>query len=442
MRAKKIMAAAAAVCLMIFGGQPMYQAWNTMQVQAAQTFVYEEDMWSFASGDLCSGSDTPYLTALLKQTLLKEKTDTETERFQSKLGEVQTDLSYGMSVLALLHDMGIWNVSALDPDAAALGDISAPVNRNALTAWITYYDMLQYSDTITVLDEVGLLTDTTTALTLLEEAAVAAEMGNGLSILRLHETAESHPKTVLVYGIESGSWRKNSVSYDSRILIADPVNAAFSADSCLYYNSGTAAWCIPELEMSDESGAVIGSVIQDIELLNEYGTDPAQLPRLEIQRVFAYPGDTDIPVRMTQEKFPAIVGMSMNIDLSEPAAAVFRPTYESDSYDLGYAVPESLFSAVINEKDWVYVCSLARVNYKAAECTENEPIISFLVTAADRETVIAAAEQYDLPLQTDPEYGEYYAFPVCFNTTDVNNYYLNSVEASEYPLLKNTADQA
>lgn len=422
------------VLCMLVGGTGIFESLKFPSASAAGSFAYEEDMWSFAEKELLDGSE-PYLNSVLKQKLIQGRNDTEIQRIESRLPNELTDISYGMAVLALLHYNGIWNVSDISNTAENLHDFSAPVRKDVFTGFVNYYNLLQYTDEIAALDEEALsLNDSAAAF----QNAETIVSGGSPALIRLHKSSGADPHTVLAYGSETGSWHYTGSVYNKRILVADPADAAFSDKSCIYYNSYNGKWSVPQYEMTSESGAVLGAVISDAQLLNKYGYDPKKLPRMIIEPVFANAGDFDIPITLMQAGTLDIIGISLDADLSPAAEEVLHLSYESESYDLGTALPVAFCSAHVNESALLCTAVLNSIATESMTCKDNVPIISFLMDSADEDTVKAAAEKYNIPLQSDDLHGDYYAFPIYFNTDGMSSYYSDVYESNEFPLLMNS----
>lgn len=224
---KRIFAIILTLCLITGCVRFLPEEWISSPASASDSFNYEEDTWCFSSDLFCDGSTT-YINTQLKQALLKNKNDDEKTRLSEMSAAECTDLSYGMSVLALLHYAGIWNSSEIDNTAGTLRSIPAPIRKNVFYSWLNYYNLLQYTDDIVSLDQLTLSSGDSifTAIDYAETETPA--------VMRLYPSAEStSPATVLIYGSESGSWTFGSEKFENRILIADPVNTEFSEDYCL-----------------------------------------------------------------------------------------------------------------------------------------------------------------------------------------------------------------
>ena len=422
------------VLCMLIGGTGFFDSLKFPSASAAGSFAYEEDTWSFSEKELLDGSE-PYLTTVLKQKLIQGKNDTERQRIESRLPNELTDISYGLAVLELLHYNGMWNVSDISNTAEKLHDFPAPIRKDVLVGFINYYNLLQYTDEIADLDEKALsLNDSGAAF----QNAESIVSGGSPALIRLYENSGAEPHTVLAYGSETGAWHYTGSVYNRRILLADPANTAFSDSACLYYNSYNGKWSVPQYEMTSESGAVLGAVISDAQLLNKYGYDPKKLPRMMIEPVFANAGDSEIPITLMQAGALDIIGISLDADLSPAAEEVLHLSYESESYDLGNALPVAFCSAHVNESALLCTAVLNSIATDSMTCKDNEPIISFLMDSADEKTVKAAAEKYNIPLQSDDLHGDYYAFPVYFNTDGMSSYYSDVYESNEFPLLMNS----
>lgn len=424
---KKIILIVLSICLLLGNLEFVNRAYNA-SVSAAGDFSFYEDIWSFSSDAILNGSE-PYLTVELRNKLLNGRNSSEKERIENRLNTVCTDVSYGLAVLELLHYNGVWRASDIAHGAYSLHDVPAPVRADALTGLINYYDLLQYTDDIAALDENALSEGSSKAIINAENAV----SDGGIAVMRLYKSSSSDAHTVLLCGLEKGSWNYQGTRYDSRILISDPSDNAFSQGSCLYYTSG-GKWIIPDAGMSSQSGGLLGAVISDTAVLRKNGADPLKLPKLSVESVFVSPGETVIPITLYESCIPEAFGMSMDIDLSQEAAEILHLSFDEGSYELGGAVPMNLSSFIVNEPELIVSFFINSVT-NGIICEDNDSVITFGMDCADEKTVRAAAEKYGLPLLYDDVYGGYYSFPIGFNTSDNCNYYSEMSEKTEYPIL-------
>lgn len=424
---KRIILIVLSICLLLGNLEFVNRAYNA-SVSAAGDFSFYEDIWSFSSDAILNGSE-PYLTVELRNKLLNGRNSSEKERIENRLNTVCTDVSYGLAVLELLHYNGVWSASDIAHGADSLRDVSVPVRADALTGLINYYDLLQYTDDIVTLDE-NALSEGSSKAVLNAEKAVSE---GGVAVMRLYKNSSSDAHTVLLCGSEKGSWNYQGTRYDSRILIADPLNNAFSQGSCLYYTSD-GKWIIPDAGMSYQSGGLLGAVISDTAVLRKNGADPLKLPKIYVESVFVSPGETVIPITLYESCIPEAFGMSMDIDLSPETAEILHLSFDEGSYELGDAVPMNLSSFIVNEPELIVSFVINSVT-NGMICEDNDSVITFGMDCADEKTVRAAAEKYGLPLLYDDMYGGYYAFRVGFNTSTESNYYSEMSEKTEYPIL-------
>lgn len=428
---KKIFAIITALCvalcsIRLSSGLQMISGW------ASDGFVYEEDTWGFSQAEFLDG-EKPYLQTVLQQKLLTGFTEDETARFKTAMAEPAEDISYGLSLLAMLCYEGIWEPSDVSNTAESLHDIAAPVRKDVFEGWINYYNLLQYTDDIVFMDELASMNDASASL-----QAAASAVKSGTALLRVKGTDSSAPVTMLIYGSENGSWSFDGTEYESRILAANPDNTEFSDEACLYYNADAGEWCIPQLKMSDASGAVLGAVIDDADLLNTYGYDPAKLPRMILEPVTVYPGQTDIPITMMQAGIPEAVGISLNIDLHPALEAVMSMSYSVESYDMGSALPVVACVSHYNEQQLICTTVMSASASSGIVCSDYEMYISFLMNLSDAAAVRDAAEEYGIELQNNEELGDHYVFPVYFNAEGMSSYYTDMYESNEFPILMNS----
>ncbi len=393
-------------------------------------FVYSEDTWGFSSDELIDG-ENPYLTTTLRRRLLTQFGEDETARFKTALTSPVEDMSYGFSVLAMLCHEGIWGPADISDTAQSLHEVQPPVRKDVMVGWINYYNMLQYTDDIVFLDETAFgLNDSSASLT-----AAASAAASGTAVMRLRESETSSPVTLLIYGTEHGSWKYSGTEYTSRILAADPMNTQFSEDACLYYNIESGEWTIPQKGMSSETGAQLGAVIDDAELLNFYGYDPAKLPRMMLQDVVVHPGQWDNYLTMVQSGIPEAMGISFDIDLCPAAEKLFIPSYSSNSYEVGSGLP--MVSCTVHTNDDLLICTSVMSGSNGIICADNEPVVSFVVDTADADTIESVMAEYNIPLQENDELGKHYVLPMYLNTEGMSSYYTDIYETDEFPLIMN-----
>lgn len=400
------------------------------EVNAEKVFLYEEDTWGFSASELIDG-DVPYLTFALKRKIISGKSNSELQRIESHIEKPLTDISYGMSLLELLFYNGLWEVSDISNTADVLHDVKAPIRRDVLLSFINYCNLLQYTDDITSLDEKALSEGSCAAL---ENAETAVSDGKP-ALIRVHSSSSDDVVTAVIYGCEQGIWRYNGTRYNYRLLLSNTLNTLFSDESCIYYNKATGEWTIPDMGLSDRSGAVLGAVIDDINVLSKNCYDPEKLPKMMIDRVFVSPEELDIPITLSQSGIPESAGISMDLDFSPAAQEILHPSYESESYDVGSALPANFCSNTVNDNDFIIISVVTPMAKGGIICEENTPIISYLMDCADESAVRATAEKYNIPIQHDDEHGDYYAFPMCFGTYGIRSYYCTLDGKEEFPIV-------
>ncbi len=426
---KRIFSIILTLCF-IFGDIGAVGYLNSSRASAEDVFLYEADTWGFSASELID-DDIPYLTSVLKRKILSGKSADELQRIKSQLEKPVTDISYGMALIELLFYNGIWDVSDISNKAEVLHDVKAPVRKDALLSFINYCNLLQYTDAIAVLDEEALSSGSAAAL---ENAETAVSDGKP-AIIRLHSSSSDDAVTSVIYGCEQGLWRYSGTRYNYRLLLSNTMNTSFSDDSCIYYNKTTGRWAIPDMNLSDRSGAVLGAVIDDVGVLSKNCYDPEKLPKMMLERVFVSPEEFDIPITLSQSGIPEAAGISMDIDFSLAAQEILHPSYDVESYDIGSAMPANLCSNTVNDIDFIMMSVVTPMAKGGIICEENVPIISYLMDCADESVVRSTAEKYGIPMQHDDEHGDYYAFPVYFATHDIRSYYCTLDGKDEFPIV-------
>ena len=103
---------------------------------------------------------------------------------------------------------------------------------------------------------------------------IAQNIPYGESPFLLTFAMQSGSHGVVGYGLESGEWEYSGKAYDGRILVWDSnYPEALHAESCLYYDSQTFDYCIPQYGVHVAEGAAdntagIITVCNDMDVLN------------------------------------------------------------------------------------------------------------------------------------------------------------------------------
>lgn len=173
---------------------------------------------------------------------------------------------FGLSLSVLLAKHGLIDPNVLQPGAKTLSEVEATPE---IVSMINYYHAIQYSSDF-------LRSAPSSAI-----GETAAQM-----IWRLLRTADSTPQlldlttktgrhAMLAYGAESGKWEWDGKAYDARVTVWDSnFPAAVNERSCVYIDSRTLDYCIPQYGVTVTEGETavggINTVCGDTDILNVY----------------------------------------------------------------------------------------------------------------------------------------------------------------------------
>ncbi|MCL1792342.1 MAG: FHA domain-containing protein [Oscillospiraceae bacterium] len=223
--------------------------------------VFGQDTWNFENT-----GETVFLINSDKNTLLhaiNAQPNTLKQKINDEIKNGNSGgICYGMSVTSVLYKGKRFYVDKIQNNNSAKNLYEVPKNTNSLSA-ILYHHLTWYlfknSDSFN--DEL----DKTIArkLTDIFLAAQKVEEGGMPFVIVYYWKTGCH--AVVGYGFETGSFKQNNVTYNTRILIYDPNYPEYSNDACLYINinnnTANGEWVIPY--WGNCGSAYSGSAIQN-----------------------------------------------------------------------------------------------------------------------------------------------------------------------------------
>ena len=220
---------------------------------------FSKDTWNFKN--FSSLLSIP-ITQEDFDALLVGLSNADIEFFKKKVGEGQGGYCYGFASSSILVKMGQLDVEDIDSSKSELHDIDSNTESKSVLA---YYYLTQWFSNI-MDDKIEFMErNDGDKLRIIEEKAIAVESGGSPFILSFYtQPDDKGGHAVVAYSHESGVFSKNNRTYDSRILIYDSNYPKWNEDSCLYYNTGTAEWYIPNYPDSSR----ITRALSDVNLMN------------------------------------------------------------------------------------------------------------------------------------------------------------------------------
>lgn len=220
---------------------------------------FTTDTWKFKN------FSTPFsipLTQADYDALLVGLDNASIAAFKEKIGQGQGGYCYGFASSSILTKMGLLDVSDIDSSKTVLHDVDDNDNSKSV---IAYYYLTQFFSNI-IQDKVEFIEkNDTEKINIIEQKAMQVESGDSPFILSFYTKPNSEGgHAVVAYSHESGVFIKNNHTYDSRILIYDSNYPTWNEDSCLYYNTGTTEWYIPNYPDSSQ----ITRALSDLNTIN------------------------------------------------------------------------------------------------------------------------------------------------------------------------------
>ena len=184
---------------------------------------------------------------------------------------------YGMAATSILAADGILIPSNWQDDATFLNDIDAPPS-DEVKSLINYYTALQATDAIQYQMNSFLYLTEKEKLQIL----VNCLKDGSPTLLTFYGSYWGH--AVVAYDLQYGTFSINGTAYDGKVLIYDN-NNTFDDNCCLYFNTSTGTWTIPEYDDAYQ----LGFITNYTGFINYHG----------------YIDTSDVPIQSTADSFIA-----------------------------------------------------------------------------------------------------------------------------------------
>lgn len=262
---------------------------NFTITNSKQEFTWGQDNWNFNNWSPDYFPNTTYRQQMSNK-YLKELSDNLTNdeyqyvfkgvytRFgyqKAMLDDVWGGSCYGMSATTFLSEKGILPYSQYKSGASKLNDLNIPKDDINVMSLINYYQMLQVKDSVQQQYYSAKKKSNKENI-----QNIISQLDNTGLVLVGFRQDNWAGHAILAYGYEYGSWTKNSVTYNGRILICDPnrsSNKYSNYEDCyIYFNTNKYNWVIPlyyntGYKVSSTNGAYINMVCSDIDIINDGG---------------------------------------------------------------------------------------------------------------------------------------------------------------------------
>lgn len=247
-------------------------------------FTWGHDNWNFIN-NILDFRETTYRTQISGKYLDKFKKSLNNQEYIAMfngyyyddafyspwIDEKWSGSCYGMSSLILLEKNHVFTPSDVIAGKVRVFDLPKPVNSKDVESLITYYQLTQVKDEIQDVYR--------------KTKSIKTEEEKIKKIINLLETEQvvliGYQKqnwgghAIIVYGVEYGSYTKNGVNYQGRLLTCDPNSSNKQNDETyIYFNTSTYNWAIPfykAVGISSAQGAIINYISADINVINSGG---------------------------------------------------------------------------------------------------------------------------------------------------------------------------
>ena len=222
------------------------------------TLDYTADGWYFGNSGAVFGGDY-YLSDTDRQYLSDLGIGTNSD-------QTWGGSCLGLAVTVILEKNGVFSPQQFRAGAESLSEVEPTGD---IVSFINYFQCIQGRG--------GTVSDyEPDFLKVYRMLNIAKNIPYGESPFLLTFATRSGSHAVVGYGLESGTWEYSGKAYDGRILVWDSnYPKALNADSCLYYDSQTLDYCIPNYGVhvtdgaSDNTAGII-TVCNDTDVLNAY----------------------------------------------------------------------------------------------------------------------------------------------------------------------------
>lgn len=306
------------------------------------------------------------------------------------VGQGQQGYCYGFASSSILVKMGLLDVTDIDSTKSILHEID---NNDKSKSVIAYHFLTQHFSNI-IQDKVSFIQkNDTEKISIIEQKAIQVESGESPFILSFYtKPNDEGGHAVVAYSHESGVFTKNNHTYDSRILIYDSNYPKWNEDSCLYYNTGTADWYIPNYPDSSR----LTRALSDLNIMNTKNLEDnrkAASSYISVkgnEQISIYEGDSivakvdgtivtesDAVVAFRDDGNDDYVTIVLPYQDSEESYEI-KPTNSKDGLDLSIKYNDCYISTTSESQDSVYFSpnGSARINGDTdnftIKITENE----------------------------------------------------------------------
>ena len=262
---------------------------NFTITNSKQEFAWGQDNWNFNNWSPDYFPNTTYRQQMSNEYLNELSDNLTNDEYQyvfkgvytrfgyqkAMLDDVWGGSCYGMSATTFLSEKGILPYSQYKSGASKLNDLNIPKDDINVMSLINYYQMLQVKDSVQQQYYSAMRKSNKENI----QNIISQLDTTGLVLVGFRQDNWAG-HAILAYGYEYGSWTKNNVTYNGRILICDPNRSsnkyANYEDCYIFFNTNTYNWVIPlyyntGYKVSSANGAYINMVCSDIDIINDGG---------------------------------------------------------------------------------------------------------------------------------------------------------------------------
>ena len=253
-------------------------ATTTTTTTKEHTFTPEADNWGFVNSHSNFGYENYFMLDSYYNKLVDGLNNLEKYSIDNLLNSSWSGSSYGMAATSILAADGILIPSNWQDDATFLNDIDAPPS-DEVKSLINYYTALQATDAIQYQMNSFLYLTEKEKLQIL----VNCLKDGSPTLLTFYGSYWGH--AVVAYDLQYGTYSINGTAYDCKVLIYDNDDNTFDDNYCLYFNTSTGTWTIPEYDDAYQ----LGFITDYTSFINYHG----------------YIDTSDIPIQSTADSFIA-----------------------------------------------------------------------------------------------------------------------------------------
>ena len=242
------------------------------------TFTPGADNWSFLNSHSNFGYENYFMLDSYYNKLVDGLNNLEKYSVDNLLDSSWGGSCYGMAATSILAADGILIPSNWQDNATFLNDIDAPPS-DEVKSLINYYMALQVTDAIQYQVNSSLYLTEKEKLQIL----VNCLKDGSPTLLTFYGSYWGH--AVVAYDLQYGTYSINGTAYDGKVLIYDNDDNTFDDNYCLYFNTSTGTWTIPEYDDAYQ----LGFITDYTSFINYHG----------------YIDTSDIPIQSTADSFIA-----------------------------------------------------------------------------------------------------------------------------------------